>query len=75
MIYKELTELHQIMCHRFYELAKKNPKIHAIEIPECKEIMDDIKDLERIAEKYFNAKITDYWFETQDEASQGINER
>lgn len=75
MIYKELTELHQIMCCRFCELAKKNPKMHAIEIPECKEIMDDIKDLERIAEKYFNAKITDYCFRTQDEDDQGIDER
>lgn len=67
MIYKELTELHRIMCERFCELAKKNPKMHAVEIPECKEIMDDIKDLERIAEKYFNAKIIDYCFRTQDE--------
>ena len=48
--------------------------MHAIEIPECKEIMDDIKDLERIAEKYFNVKMTDYCFMTQDEAGQGINE-
>ena len=44
MIYKELTELHRIMCERFCEQAKKNPKMHAVEIPECKEIMNDIKD-------------------------------
>ena len=68
MIYKELTELHRIMCESFCEQAKKNPKMHAVEIPECKEIMNDIKDLERIAEKYFNAKMTDdYCFRTEDE--------
>ena len=68
MIYTELTELHRIMCNRFCEAAKRNPKTHAVEIPECKEIMEDIKDLERIAKKYFNAEMTDYCFRTEDEA-------
>ena len=49
-IYKELTYLHQRMCHIFYEYCKNNSdKI------ERDEVLGDIQKLEEIACKYLHA--------------------
>ena len=57
-VYKELTELHQTMCHKFYETAKNL----GVYTSECDEIMNDIKALESIVEKYLGAEMDDYQF-------------
>lgn len=58
MIYfKELTEMHQEMCHRFMEECKKNP-----DGPDRKVIMNDIKEFKRMVEHYMGAKMENYKF-------------
>ena len=58
MIYfRELTEMHQEMCHRFMEECKKNPDGLDRHV-----IMNDIKEFERMVEYYMGAKMENYRF-------------
>lgn len=57
-VYKELTELHQTMCYKFYEIAKNL----GVNTSECNEILDDIKALESIVAKYLGVEMVDYQF-------------
>ena len=52
--YPELTLMHQIMCHKYCEISKEDPYSY-----ERDKILDDIKKLEELAEKYFDARIND----------------
>ena len=52
--YPELTLMHQIMCNRFYEISKEDPYSYKRD-----EILDDVKKLEELAEKYFDARMND----------------
>ena len=55
--YQDITLMHQIMCNRFYEISKKDP--YSVERDK---ILDDVKKLEELADKYLNAHMDDYIF-------------
>lgn len=55
--YYDITLMHQIMCHMFYEISKKD-----IYSPERDKILKDIKKLEELANKYLNAYMDNYIF-------------
>lgn len=42
------------MCHRFYEISKEDPYSS-----ERNQILEDIKKLEELADKYLNAHMDD----------------
>lgn len=52
--YQDITLMHQIMCHRFYEISMKDPYSS-----ERDQILEDIKKLEELADKYLNAYMDD----------------
>lgn len=45
------------MCNRFYEISKKDPYSY-----ERDKILDDVRKLEELADKYLNAHMDDYIF-------------
>ena len=55
--YQDLTLMHNTMCHRFYEISKEDPWSS-----ERDQILEDIKKLEELADKYLNAHMDDYIF-------------
>ena len=58
MIYfRELTEMHQEMCHRFMEECKNNPDSQV-----RSSILNDIKEFERMVKDYMGAKMENYRF-------------
>ena len=52
--YQDITLMHQIMCHRFYEISKEDPYSS-----ERDQILEDIKKLEELADKYLDAYLDD----------------
>ena len=50
--FKELTQLHQIMCHRFYEISRDDPYSYERDI-----ILEDVQKLEELASKYLDAEL------------------
>lgn len=58
MIYfRELTEMHQEMCHKFMEICKNDP-----DSPVRNIVINDIKEFERMVEDYMGAKMENYKF-------------
>lgn len=55
--YPDLTLMHQIMCNRYYEISRDDPYSY-----ERDKILDDIRKIEELAEKYFDAYMEDYEF-------------
>lgn len=55
--YPDLTLMHQIMCNRYYEISRDDPYSY-----ERDKILDDIRKIEELAEKYFGAYMEDYEF-------------
>ena len=58
--FKELTDLHNIMCHKYYEVSKNDE----YEYWQRDIILEDIKKLEEIVSKYLDAELNEnYVFE------------
>lgn len=57
-VYKELTDLHQRICHEFCNTSKEL----GVNSPECGEIMKDLESLENLVEKYLGAKMNNYQY-------------
>ena len=58
MEYGILNELHREICHRIVEEAKANGP----STEEFDSMMEDIKSLEHMADKYLGLKMIDYEF-------------
>lgn len=56
--YKELTELHQEMCHQFVEKSKE----YGVNSSKSQDILNDIQWLENAVEKYLGAKMENHYF-------------
>ena len=54
--FKELTQLHQIMCHRFYEISRDDPYSYERNV-----ILEDVKKLEELAAKYLDAELNEHY--------------
>lgn len=55
--FRELTEMHQEMCHRLVETCKAWPND-----PKRYEIMNDVMALERMVKEYMGAEMKNYMF-------------
>ena len=55
--FRELTEMHQEMCHKYVEKSKNNP-----DSPLRNVIINDIVEFERMVKDYMGAKLENYRF-------------
>ena len=55
--FRELTLMHQEMCHRFMQISKDNP-----DSPARDAILNDVKEFERMVKEYMGAEMKNYMF-------------
>lgn len=55
--FRELTEMHQEMCHRLVEVCREWPND-----PKRFDILHEIMEFERMVENYMGAKMENYRF-------------